>query len=448
MKFKFLSFLILFSFIVGISNVYAEREKSEDYSKQGDNSSSNPNRVVSDEYSKSESTLLAICHYKGQSFSPFRLSPTLPATALLPFPGSEVTISATSSSDDFQISVDFKYFAIDGYDSTPISPEQVEKIIMGETTESNEYIQSGNAVGVLKSGFSRIVNSKGNDSVVYYPSLDSHNKFVNRGICPDNIAISLEYDIATGRYNIKEVSFEKYAISSNMITNSAFVADFLGLPVYHKAVSAIPDTARFGDTDKFIYNSYDANKCLSAKEVEYYKVAFDIVSKHSANQSLIKMYKNNKFGGIANSIVAKYTSGSSCFSENPELSSEYTKLSESAAKALKVINSYADPISDYKNECQYILGDPSKAGSFAYYLDLTFRFIKFVAPLVVIVLSIFDYIKAITSSDADIITKTNKKTLLRLVFALLLFILPIIISYILTLLGVQGKCEFNNIPGI
>ena len=59
-----------------------------------------------------------------------------------------------------------------------------------------------------------------------------------------------------------------------------------------------------------------------------------------------------------------------------------------------------------------------------------------------------DYIKAMVSSDADLIKKTNTKTLIRLLFAMLLFVLPVIISYLLTLLGAQGSCNFNNIPGI
>ena len=79
---------------------------------------------------------------------------------------------------------------------------------------------------------------------------------------------------------------------------------------------------------------------------------------------------------------------------------------------------------------------------------MTFRFIKFAAPALLIVMSVIDYVKVIASSDADELKKVNKKTVTRIIFTLLIFFLPILISVLLRLLGLQGSCDFPNINGL
>lgn len=196
------------------------------------------------------------------------------------------------------------------------------------------------------------------------------------------------------------------------------------------------------------YNSFNSNACLDSSGVNYYNKLFNDIINYSKNTSYITLYKNNKFEHIATIISKQYAKGGECYNKNESLQKSYITLSDNAKKVLKIFDAASKSNQKYKNECQYILGDPTSKGSFAYYLDITFRFIKFIVPLLFIVLTIIDYIKVIASDDTDQINKINKKTVIRLIFTLLLFFLPTLISTILTMMGVQGRCDFPNISGL
>lgn len=300
----------------------------------------------------------------------------------------------------------------------------------------NNKVSRQSASASLKNEFTVLYDGDNHESI-NYDSSDTKYALKNEGDCPGNITVIVVGGEKQG-FIVVDISF-----------NTLSIGDFLK---YYENESYIVIQAYLEDetfSSSALYNSYNSNTCLSAEEANYYINEFNYVSKMSKNNLLANMYKNRGFGTIAKDILGKYKVGSDCYSQNPDLQSTYSQLVNSAKSALTVIDSSIDPnADDYDNECQYILGDPSTPGSFAYYLDITFRFIKFLAPIAVIVLSIFDYIKAISSSDGDLINKTNIKTIKRLVIALILFVLPIIISYVLTLLGVQGRCDFNNIAGI
>ncbi|MBR5662909.1 MAG: hypothetical protein IKX00_04630 [Bacilli bacterium] len=200
-------------------------------------------------------------------------------------------------------------------------------------------------------------------------------------------------------------------------------------------------------------SSLISSECMEESILNEFYYTFDnIVNNYSKHSNYIKKFKNADYKTPTQLIIDRYSEGGTCYEANTDTEKRtfFKNLTSLASKALKIIDSTdtSSDSSNAKNQCQKILGDPSKAGDFAYYLDKTFKFIKFLAPLILIVVSIIDYVKVIASSDADLISKTNKKTIIRLIFALLLFMLPIIISYLLTLLGAQGKCEFPSIPGL
>ena len=244
----------------------------------------------------------------------------------------------------------------------------------------------------------------------------------------------------------------KWEIKNIQFIHNPKISDYLSIPGLFDIITdshvLVADLVKsnFNGTDR--YNDFSNTTCFTKDDVTYYNNKFDDILAYSKNTSYITLYKNNQFEHIAKIVSKKYAKGGECYNSNPGLQKSYEALSEKAKKVLGVFGAANEQNEKYKNECQYILGDPDKSGSFAYYLDITFRFIKFLAPILLIVLSIVDYIKVIASSDADLVNKTNKKTIIRLIFALLLFMLPIIISTILSLLGLQGKCDFNNIAGL
>lgn len=105
----------------------------------------------------------------------------------------------------------------------------------------------------------------------------------------------------------------------------------------------------------------------------------------------------------------------------------------------EVMNSSINVLEVQEN-CEAVFGDPEKEGDFAHYLQQIFNVMKFLAPALVIVLSIIEFIKAAASDDKDALMKSTKKTGIRLFLALLLFFLPTVINFLFELLGWYGTC--------
>ena len=72
-----------------------------------------------------------------------------------------------------------------------------------------------------------------------------------------------------------------------------------------------------------------------------------------------------------------------------------------------------------------------------------FTLIKIATPIIVIALSTFDYIKAIASSNADEMKKTNSRTIKRLIVGLIIFFLPFILDILFELFGLYDLSRCN-----
>lgn len=90
--------------------------------------------------------------------------------------------------------------------------------------------------------------------------------------------------------------------------------------------------------------------------------------------------------------------------------------------------------------CEGVLGDPNDSDSVAYFLQGLFNVFKFAAPILVLIMTVIEFVKAITSQDKDMITKAGKKTALRLVLAVVLFFVPTILNLALSWLGAYSTC--------
>lgn len=263
---------------------------------------------------------------------------------------------------------------------------------------------------------------------------------------PASTAAGTVYGVKVGEENTK------WEITNMRFLNDPQVTDYINIPKLFDAIDnshlIVGNLVSSSFNLNEQYTNFNSSTCFTKDDVDYYTKKFDDIINYSKNLSYITLYKNNKFENIATIVSKKYSEGGECYNSNSSLQSSYKSLSSKASKVLDIFGNAGKQNEKYKNECQYILGDPSHPGDFAYYLDITFRFIKFLAPILLIVLSIIDYVKVIASADADAVKKVNKKTVIRVIFALLLFLLPIIISTVLSLLGVQGKCDFPNINGL
>lgn len=95
---------------------------------------------------------------------------------------------------------------------------------------------------------------------------------------------------------------------------------------------------------------------------------------------------------------------------------------------------------DEAENCDAILGDPKKDGTIANFLQQAFTIISYAGPILCLVLSIMDFAKAAASQDKDALVKTGKKTIKRIVLALILFFLPVLINFLFPLFGWYGTC--------
>lgn len=74
------------------------------------------------------------------------------------------------------------------------------------------------------------------------------------------------------------------------------------------------------------------------------------------------------------------------------------------------------------------------------------RWVKYLVPIILIVLSILDFIKALSSEKEDEMKKAQKNFVTRLIVAVLIFIFPMIVEFVLDKMGFDAtNCEVKNI---
>lgn len=94
-------------------------------------------------------------------------------------------------------------------------------------------------------------------------------------------------------------------------------------------------------------------------------------------------------------------------------------------------------LSDYNQpqDCVGIFGDPTDKESLAYLIQTILNYIKVIGPILVVILSSFDFVKVIWTSDDENMKKAQQKLAKRLVAAVLLFLLPLLIDIMFNLIN-------------
>lgn len=78
---------------------------------------------------------------------------------------------------------------------------------------------------------------------------------------------------------------------------------------------------------------------------------------------------------------------------------------------------------------------------FGQFLMEAYKLIKFAVPILIIAFAIVDFVKAMASQDEAEVKKSANKLVKRLVIGVLIFVLPTIIEYVLSLAGIDyGTC--------
>lgn len=97
------------------------------------------------------------------------------------------------------------------------------------------------------------------------------------------------------------------------------------------------------------------------------------------------------------------------------------------------------------SNCNSLLGYPDDKDTPAYYLQIVFDVMKYIAIILLIVLSTMDFFGAVTSSDDNAMKKAASKCVKRLILCVIIFFIPMLLEYILTHLGVYSTdiCGIN-----
>ena len=102
----------------------------------------------------------------------------------------------------------------------------------------------------------------------------------------------------------------------------------------------------------------------------------------------------------------------------------------------------AKAVNDNDEECRTIFGEPNdpEKESPAYWFKWVLNAMKYVAIAALIIMSILDFMKALTSNDKDAVKKASSTTVKRFIYCVLIFFVPMIVNMIMHLLGAYGTC--------
>ena len=97
-------------------------------------------------------------------------------------------------------------------------------------------------------------------------------------------------------------------------------------------------------------------------------------------------------------------------------------------------NASLDGLNQKFDKCSQLF-DMTTEGSFGWLLQKLLNYIKIAGPILVVLLSAVDFIKAIASSEEDAFKKAQSKLVIRLIAALALFLVPTFVELLLGLIN-------------
>ena len=98
-----------------------------------------------------------------------------------------------------------------------------------------------------------------------------------------------------------------------------------------------------------------------------------------------------------------------------------------------------------ENTCFGYFGDVKVSGTPAYLLNAAYNVIKYIALVLLFVLSVVEIVKAISSGKSEDTKKAVSNSVKRLIIVVIIFFLPILISFIFDILGISsGTCGIGT----
>ena len=282
-------------------------------------------------------------------------------------------------------------------------------------------------------------NIIGNNEVKINVNGSSSEKsaLIEKGFCPSSLTFGLKNWVQFG------ATEDEYEIFVGEPQDSAYGNS--GVLNYRYVNYTTPQITRLSQ-DVVNRLSSDMNGCMTdVSEIQFVTNMFNFSSDFYPatgpidKQQLEQMYLNNGFDAIANSIVTNYSPGGTCYEQNPSLSSYYDQMVGYATSFLQDVDKEPEQGNDVTS-CDQIVGN----GTFKYYVNTTFKFIQYLGPVIAIILSTIEYIKAAALADSGALKSTNKKTIIRIIFTLLLFLIPVLVNVLLDVFGFYEHCDISH----
>ena len=95
------------------------------------------------------------------------------------------------------------------------------------------------------------------------------------------------------------------------------------------------------------------------------------------------------------------------------------------------------------SNCDSLFGSPTNPNDFAYYLQIIFDVMKFAGIIIAVIMTILDLTKMISEQKDLDYASFGKKTLKRILYAVLIFVLPNLLTYLFNIIGLYGTCGIN-----
>lgn len=200
------------------------------------------------------------------------------------------------------------------------------------------------------------------------------------------------------------------------------------------------------DSDDFNFNEDTlTNKLItdfSKNFLSGHKIPAFINNNSVYNNQVNKQKKTIKT--FVNECVDKITNDSTLSKEEKEKRLKEANLSD--GKIDEILSNVNNAIvsGKYNSEllvdidsadCESLLGDKTNPSHPAYFVNYAFNIVKYIAILVLILFSMLDYGKAVISKDEDAVKKATANSIKRLIYCIIIFLIPGLISYLMELSG-------------
>jgi len=256
------------------------------------------------------------------------------------------------------------------------------------------------------------------------------DEYINSEWTPSKIIEKLEGDCPSSVVVCRMNNLDAGTTGIFLLMNDTLEAELI-----EKDKITIPRKTVFGTA----YISYQYDSC----------VWFDYVTEGSTSGSKDVIYDCEIYDDLIKELNGSYKND---FSKFNNIKSKIKTFCNSVYKHLDVKNSCTKRCLTLEDEPAMkgdLLNNSGKCGfseKLILWIANIIRWVKYIVPVVVIVLGILDFMKAISADKEDEMKKAQQRFIRRLIAAALIFIAPFIIEFILNKLGFDSNgCGIINL---